>query len=246
MRSPTLHGHGTVVLRRLLLCHQDTIQEWIGKGVTAELQELEVSGPWYWSACFQLKSGEFTQWPHRGTFPQGKASLWHMWEISQPKITSSACTGPFFTSRKLISRASGNSCIYHVCSALIQYKEILTGEFSRKQEWCKSHIPKRDSKWNSQMTANNRHTKAKALQMEATHCTSSKDIFLVSQQVWQGRPVLQYLCEDTLVIKLVLYQRWPKGPLVICKMKFLCFWCARCAWDSWLCSFAMEQNICSA
>lgn len=47
MRSPTLHGHGTVVLRRLLLCHQDTIQEWIGKGVTAELQELEVSGPWY-------------------------------------------------------------------------------------------------------------------------------------------------------------------------------------------------------
>lgn len=36
-------------------------EQWIRKGVTAELQELEAFGLWYGSACSLLKLGESTQ-----------------------------------------------------------------------------------------------------------------------------------------------------------------------------------------
>lgn len=88
------------------------------------------------------------------------------------------------TSTELISRTSGNSCIYPRPFSTNPVSKKATCTFSRKQRWCKSHIPEGDSKQNVQMTASREHTKLKALQREANHTAQ--------EQAVQQRPVLEY------------------------------------------------------
>lgn len=135
-----------------------------------------------------------------GTLPG--APLWVLspWKSSlhQAEITSVARTGPFFTSTKLISRTSGNSCIYLCSLSINPIEKKLTRVFSRTHKWCKSHIPESDSKRNCQTTARNGHAKPKSLQTEATAlCKQHRcsDVLSASQASLAGEtsPVVSLL-----------------------------------------------------